>query len=235
MMVQRHILVGDIHGCLDEFNELIKLISYNKSKDKLILLGDLIDRGPDSIGVIRRAQALGAESVMGNHEYKFVKWINNTNYGTVSKIRDFYLKLSDKDVNYITGMKPYIKIGNTIAVHGGLKSGILLEHQSKDDMMYLRYTDSYGKFVPLKKIYKFGKDTLDAHFWTEFWKGPESVVYGHNVHSCEYPLIEETSPGVFCYGLDTGCCFGGKLTALILESKEIVQVAAKKIYYQSRL
>ena len=47
-------------------------------------------------------------------------------------------------------------------------------------------------------------------------------------------MIEEVTSGVFCYGLDTGCCFGGKLTAFILETKEIVQVSAKKTYHQPR-
>lgn len=52
----RTIIVGDIHGCIDELNELIKTISYDKKTDRLILLGDLIDRGPDSVGVVQRAR-----------------------------------------------------------------------------------------------------------------------------------------------------------------------------------
>jgi bis(5'-nucleosyl)-tetraphosphatase (symmetrical) len=59
------------------------------------------------------------------------------------------------------------------------------------------------------------------------------VIHGHNVNSLESPLIEEPAPGAFCYGLDTGCCFGGRLSALILETKEIVQVPAKRIYYKA--
>lgn len=234
MKVQRNIFVGDIHGCIDEFDELIKTISYNKSKDRLILLGDLIDRGPDSVGVIKRAQELKAEAVMGNHEDKFIKWINNTNYGEVSTIKKFYLKLSDQDIQYIINMPTYIKVGNIIAVHAGLRPGISLENQSKEDLMYLRYTDSKNTLFSLKKVHKLGKEVLGAHLWTEYWKGPESIVYGHNVYSRNYPYIEEPSPGVFCYGLDTGCCFGGKLTAWILENKEIVQVTAQKTYYQPR-
>lgn len=233
MVPQRHILVGDIHGCIEEFDELLSKVSYNKSKDKLILLGDLIDRGPDSVGVVRRAQELNAQSVMGNHENKFVNWVNK-NYTEVSNSKKFYLKFSDKDINFIKNMPTYIKIGNTVALHAGLRPGILVERQSPDDLMCLRYTDTQGNFFSLKKVHKYGKKALNAHFWTEFWTGPESVVYGHNVHSRESPQIDEPIPGVFCYGLDTGCCFGGKLTALVLESKEIVQVAAKQTYHQPR-
>ena len=127
MSISRHIFIGDIHGCIEELDELIKKLSYNKEKDKLILLGDLIDRGPDSVGVIRRAQELKAESVMGNHEHKFVQWINNTDCNYAHKIRLFYLKFSDQDTKYIQQMKPYIKIDNMLAVHAGLKPGIFLK------------------------------------------------------------------------------------------------------------
>jgi diadenosine tetraphosphatase ApaH/serine/threonine PP2A family protein phosphatase len=131
-------------------------------------------------------------------------------------------------------MPTYIKLDGAVVVHAGVKPGIPISAQSKDDLMYLRYTDSEKRFISLKRIAKIGKEAAGAHFWTEFWYGPESVVYGHNVHSMSDPLIEEVAPGVTCYGLDTGCCFGGKLTALIWETKEIVQVQAKRTYYQSK-
>lgn len=236
METKRHIIVGDIHGCIEEFDELRKLVSYNKETDKLILLGDLIDRGPDSVGVVRRARELNLDCVVGNHELKYLKWYKS--YGSrvdVFDKKNHYTEFSDEDVNYIFRMPTYIKVNsqNTIVVHAGLKPGIPLEKQSKDDLCYLRYTDSDRKFISLKKINSMGKDAVGARFWTEFWYGPESVVYGHNVHSYENPLIEVVAPDVVCYGLDTGCCFGGRLTALILESKEIVQVQAKRTYYQS--
>jgi bis(5'-nucleosyl)-tetraphosphatase (symmetrical) len=232
----RTIVVGDIHGCLDEFNELLTTVSYSKSKDRLILLGDLIDRGPDSVGVIRRARELNLECVMGNHEHKFMKWFKS--FGSRNDVYDhnsYYSQLSDDDVDYIFHMSPYIHIPeqNTVIVHAGLRPGVPLHNQTRDDLYYLRYTDDNRKFISLKKISKIGKDVAGARFWTEFWKGPESVIYGHNVHSYEEPLIEEVVPGVTCYGLDTGCCFGGRLTALIVESKEIVQIQAKRTYYTS--
>lgn len=233
MNVSRHILIGDIHGCLDEFNELLKALSFNKNKDDLILLGDLVDRGPDSAGVIKKAREIGAESIMGNHEYGLLKVIDGKKPLLPSR-KGYYNSLSDKDISYIRNMRPYIKIDNTIAVHAGVRPNLQIEQQDLEDLMYLRYVDHYGEFISIKEIYKLGKDFLGAKFWSEFWKGPESIVYGHNVHSTESPLIEEVSPGVFCYGLDTGCCFGGKLTALILESKEIVQVQSKEAYYRSR-
>jgi len=233
---KRTIIVGDIHGCIDEFEELLQVLSYNKDNDRLILLGDLIDRGPDSVAVVQKARKMDLECVMGNHEYKFVKWYKSSgSRADVYDRRDYYTKFTDEDINYIFRMPTYIKIGDTVIVHAGVKPGIPISAQSKDDLMYLRYTDSQKRFISLKTVAKLGKEAAGAHFWTEFWTGPESVVYGHNVHSMTDPLIEEVLPGVTCYGLDTGCCFGGKLTAMILETKEIVQVQAKRTYYQSRM
>jgi diadenosine tetraphosphatase ApaH/serine/threonine PP2A family protein phosphatase len=235
MEIKRTIIVGDIHGCIDEFEELIRVIQYNKNSDRLILLGDLIDRGPDSLAVVQKARKMGLECVMGNHEYKFLKWWKSTgSQADVYDRKDFYTQFTDEDVNYIFRMPTYIKLEGAVIVHAGVKPGIPISAQSKDDLMYLRYTDSEKRFISLKKVAKIGKEAAGAHFWTEFWYGPESVVYGHNVHSMTDPLIEEVLPGVTCYGLDTGCCFGGKLTALVWETKEIVQVQAKRTYYQSK-
>jgi len=232
---ERTIIIGDVHGCIDEFNELIHKLSYDKKTDRLILLGDLIDRGPDSVAVVRRAREMDLECVMGNHEFKFMKWFRSVgSQNDVYGRHPHYTQFSDEDINYISRMSEYIQIDNTVIVHAGLRAGISLSNQHKDDLYYLRYMDADSKFISLKKISKLGKEATGAHFWTEFWKGPETVVYGHNVHSYEDPLIEEVAPGVMCYGLDTGCCFGGKLTALILETKEIVQVQAKRTYYESK-
>jgi len=236
MEFKRTIIVSDIHGCIDEFDELVKTLSYNKETDRLILLGDLIDRGPDSVAVVRRAREMDLECVMGNHEHKFLKWFKSFgSRGDVYDVKSHYTQFSEDDINYIARMDSYIHIPEqkTIIVHAGLKPGVPLQNQTKDDLYYLRDTTSDRKFISLKKISRLGKEATGAHFWTEFWYGPESVVYGHNVHSFEDPLIEEVSPGVTCYGLDTGCCFGGRLTALVLETKEIVQIQAKRTYYQS--
>lgn len=71
---QRVFVVGDIHGCLDEFNQLVEKIQYNPSTDQLILAGDLIAKGPSNTGVIRRAKELGALCVRGNHDDKAVRF-----------------------------------------------------------------------------------------------------------------------------------------------------------------
>lgn len=223
----RTICVGDIHGCLEEFKELLLKIQYNKELDRIILLGDLIDRGDFSAETVKFARELNLECVMGNHEFKFLKWFNSNK--KIFTKENFYEKLSSEDIDYIFKMPNYIKINNFIAVHAGLKAGVSIENQKREDLLYIRYSDKYGNFISLKDINK-----KKSYFWTKFWKGPESIIYGHNVHSFSEPLIEEVSTDVICYGLDTGCCFGGKLTGLILETKELIQVKAKKVYFKSK-
>lgn len=232
MNTKRTIIVGDIHGCIDEFNELLNKISYKPNDDRVILLGDLIDRGPDSAAVVNKARILNLESVMGNHEHKLIKW-NKSSEKNIHKNNSHYLEFSKEDIDYIERMPSFIRLDSAVILHGGAAPGTPIEYQKKETLLYLRYTDKDRNNISLRKIQKLGKEQSGAIFWTQFWKGPDSIIYGHNVHSYDYPLVEEVSPEVICYGLDTGCCFGGHLSALILETKEIVQVKAKQVYYKS--
>lgn len=70
----RVFVIGDIHGCLDEFNQLLTAINYTSATDQIIIAGDLTAKGPDSIGVIRRAQQIGALCVRGNHDDKVIRY-----------------------------------------------------------------------------------------------------------------------------------------------------------------
>jgi len=228
------VIIGDIHGCLEEFQELLELVDYKSPDVEIILAGDLIDRGPESAAVVALCRKLNLRCAQGNHDLKFIKWWKNA--GSTNDVYDkhpHYNQLSDEDVNYIARMSPYIKIDdNTIAVHAGLKPGIPLEKQTKDDLCYIRYIDQQKKFVSLKKINNIGSiEQAGAHFWTEWGPFGYNIIYGHQVW--EEPRIDKFDDGTACYGIDTGCCFGGSLSALIWETKEFVQVKAKQEYYKS--
>jgi len=230
----RTVIIGDPHGCVNELDELLKLVDYKSKNIRVIIAGDSIDRGYDSVGVIRRCRELKIESVMGNHEHKFIKWYQNkrSKYN-IDEQHKHYLEFSDKDIDYLFKLPLYIKLKeNLYVIHAGARPNIPIEKQKKEDLMFLRFYDSNGKSISIAKINEAGsREAVDAHFWTEFWKGPESIIYGHHVHYLDSPLIEEVAPGVTCYGLDTGCCFGGALSGLIVETGEIVQVKAKENYY----
>ncbi len=68
------VAVGDVHGCIEEFQELLKTLQYNKDQMRLVLLGDLVDRGPDSAGCVKLARRLNLECIQGNHEEKHLRW-----------------------------------------------------------------------------------------------------------------------------------------------------------------
>lgn len=227
-MKERTIFVGDIHGCLKEFEELLEKINYNSQTDRLILLGDFVDRGPDSIGVLRKIRKMNVECVRGNHDHKILKWINNNKNNFKNNNQQFYDELTDDDIEFIFKMPLYIKLDDVVAVHAGIKPFIPMDRQRPDDLMYLRYTDENRKFISLRQIHKAEGEDIGAKFWTEFGPFGTNVVYGHNVFS--EVKIDEFSDGTACYGIDTGCCFGGFLTALIWETKEIIQVKAHQEY-----
>lgn len=76
-MSNRAIVIGDVHGCIDELDELLRTLQYKPGEDLVYFTGDLIDRGPSPVGVVRRAREIGAFSVMGNHEEKLVCWFKH--------------------------------------------------------------------------------------------------------------------------------------------------------------
>lgn len=234
-MDRQTIIVGDVHACLDEFEELLDKLKYNPSIHRLILCGDLFDRGKFNVEMVAKARQLNLECVRGNHEQKFLTWYHSQ--GTrMSGIYDrypHYSQFSEADIQYIANMPFFIELDDVAIVHAGIKPGIAISKQSKDDLMYLRYTDDQRKFVSLRKINKLGKEASGARFWTDFGSFGKSIVYGHHVHSTDDIRITSFPDGTACYGIDTGCCFGGKLSALIWETKEVVQVQAKQVYHKS--
>lgn len=239
--MQRIIVVGDIHGCLEEFDELLRKVQYS-SKDRLILAGDLVDRGPDSVGVVRRARELGAECVLGNHDHKHVRWDNweakvasgeaKTNPMKFDDSKKaIYASMSREDLDWLKGLPRIIRIdGARAVVHGGLVPNRDLDRQPKEVTMVRFVHKTKGHFVGIRSI---GDQPEDTVYWSEVWTGPETIFYGHAVHSLVMPRVDYHD-GYECWGLDTGCVFGGHLTAAVLSDDsfdvDLVGVKAKREY-----
>ena len=228
----RHLFISDIHGCYDEMVELLNKINYDSNKDKLIILGDNIDRGPNSQGVIKYLRENNILSILGNHEYTFLRWFKGNKYLTE---QPHYTQFSDEDITFINNMPTHLILPeyNLWVVHAGIKPNIPIDKQDQKDLLYLRYTDEERKTVSIKKVLQ-GIQPPDTKFWTEFGPFNANIIYGHEVHSLEFPRIKKFDNGTWCAGIDTGCCFGGHLSALIIEDnkQEIIQVKAKKEYYK---
>jgi bis(5'-nucleosyl)-tetraphosphatase (symmetrical) len=238
---RRQIIVGDIHGCLDEFDELLKLLGYGIN-DNLILVGDLIDRGPDPVGVIRRAREIGAKSVVGNHENRAMLWLKNESLrrdaGRPNNMRPPYddrrrewEKLSGDDLAWLWRLPHMIRIPGWLISHAGFEPCSPVDDQDMGQLMHIRWVDEGGRHLNSDPT-KPDRRPDNSRFWAEAWTGPESIVYGHSVW--DEVRRDEPVPGVVCLGIDTGCVYGGKLTAAVLgegPEPEIVQVQAAREYF----
>jgi bis(5'-nucleosyl)-tetraphosphatase (symmetrical) len=231
---RRTIVVGDVHGCLEELEALLAATRWTAGVDRLVLLGDLLDRGPDPVGVVRRARALGAECVLGNHEEKHLRYATHEarrradpsyrNPVRMSPERAAEnARLSEEDLSWLAALPRVIRLGGRwLAVHGGLLPGRRATSQPADWLTKLRYLDARGK--PVHRT-RGEAGEAGVRRWAEAWTGPESIVYGH--HAREDVVVDTPRPGVRCVGIDTGCVYGGKLTALVLPAQELVQVSAR--------
>jgi hypothetical protein len=228
-------VIGDVHGCLEELDELLGLIGTGP---RIVFLGDLMDRGPDPVGVVRRVRELGAPCVMGNHDEKHVRWARHearrrrepSYRNPMRRLPDERLAqheaLGDDNLSFLTNLPAKLDLGNNWwAVHGGVVPGKPLAEQKAATLLRCRYLDDNDKMLT-------GPDpTPTARHWAVRWAGPENIVYGHHVHGDE-PRIDRSA--VTCAGIDTGCCFGGRLTAYALTSGEIIQVPARRKYAELR-
>lgn len=237
--VGRVIFVGDVHGCLDELDELVRTLSLSSS-DRLIMIGDLIDRGPDPVGVVRRVRESGWESLLGNHEDKAIHWLKNESLVKGGRPNNMqppspgrmaeWKRLSPKDVGWLWRLPMTIEAGGWTAVHAGLEPRFILAKQEVDKMLRVRFAHKEtGKYVPMdpEKM----EQPPDTLFWAEMWGGPESVVYGHSVFGSV--RLDERPGGAVCAGIDTGCVYGGALTAAVLDGgvMTFVSVTAKREYF----
>ena len=253
---ERTIVIGDVHGCLQELDELLlRLALRGRDRgDHLVFTGDLLDRGPDPVGVVRRVRELEADVVLGNHEEKHLRWKRwerkvASGEAPENPMRPFrgerlaqHNALDQADWDWMGAFKPLLRFTGRqgrpwIVVHAGFEcNGTPVEDQKFDRVCRLRDVDKDGKYAVNKE--DFFAQAPGAVAWAERWQGPECVVYGHAVHSLRGVRIDKhkagTPEGYACYGIDTGCVFGGHLTALVISDSgvEIEQVAAQRVYYK---
>ncbi len=218
----RIIAIGDVHGCAEEFAELLQAIAPTK-KDRLIQLGDLINRGPDSRGVIELAREYGVEAILGNHELRILRALRQQK---PALLKDYDLatiqQLHRKEWDYLDQLPAhiYLKKQATVCVHGGFLPEIPWTEQSVDTVTSIQVLTPTGQAAK-------HSDAPDASAWAESWHGDPFVVYGHTPR----PNVFER-PGSI--GIDTGCVYGGHLTAYVVGEGTLFQVRARKAYAHSK-
>jgi diadenosine tetraphosphatase ApaH/serine/threonine PP2A family protein phosphatase len=137
--------------------------------------------------------------------------------------------LSDEDVAWLRGLPTVIVTELWVLVHGGLMPGVALAAQKVDHMLRVRWVDGDNKYVALDP--EDPRQPEGTKTWMEVYDGDRNVVYGHAAHSLS--TVRKDGPnarGAGCFGIDTGCVYGGRLTAFVLETQEVIQVQARKVY-----
>ncbi len=211
----RTIVVGDIHGCYRELLELLAAVKITDA-DRLISLGDIVDRGADSVRVYDFLKNRPNTIVlMGNHERKHLKQ-------TLSYAQEIVkLQFGDRYsefIDWVAKLPYYYETEAAICVHAAIEPGIAIELQKAEVLCGCTAGEKY-----LTRKYN---DTD----WSELYTGEKPVIFGHHVVGDE-PLIINRK----VYGIDTGGCHGGNLTAVIMPGFEIVRVRADRDYWQEEL
>ena len=203
----RWLAIGDIHGCLTQLTELMERVQPS-SADRIVFLGDYVDRGPASAGVIDyliRFAATFPDTVFlrGNHEQMFIDYLDgldsalfliNGGQQTLDSYRDYRMwPFPSAHRHFLDSLRHYFESDRHIFVHAGLRPEIPLAEQTDFDMLWIR------------------DEFLESDF---DWGKP--VVYGHT--PLKEPLLGERRIGV-----DTGCVYGRRLTCCDVMSLRIWQ------------
>ena len=210
--MQRTIIIGDIHSCAVELQELLDKIEFQKGKDFLLFIGDLIGKGPYPLETFLIYKKTGATCIMGNAELAFLKNQQNPSFlkeyieTTKKTMGKVYQEFIEEAFNF----PHFIETENYLAVHAGL-----LPHKKPYEM-------DLENLTKLRTI-AHPQQPSQRQAWFESYHDKKLIVFGH------WAALQ----GVFrdnVIGIDTGAVYGHKLTALILPSKTLVQVQSKKIY-----
>mmetsp|Transcript_15640 Transcript_15640/g.30150 ORF Transcript_15640/g.30150 Transcript_15640/m.30150 type:complete len:394 (-) Transcript_15640:170-1351(-) len=213
----RVVIVGDVHGCCDELLALLDEVGVRPEEDFVILAGDLVNKGPKSVEVIRQARARGFWAVRGNHDEAALKQYEAHRAGKAVPSRWEWVKeMSVEDALYLHSL-PFtlaLPFHNVVVVHAGLVPGVRLEKQSLVDMTEMREIVQDGEDPDTGR--PKWKSTMEKGFagdkglaWACQWTGPTHVVFGHDAKR-QFQQCEHAT------GLDTGCVYGGCLAALVL-------------------
>jgi hypothetical protein len=217
-------IIGDVHGCDGELEELLSLL---RPDARFVFVGDLVDKGPDSAAVVRRVRKLAETRdvtlITGNHEETFLRWLSKAPEARQAmKRHEMYASygddLSDADVAFLQTSVPYLKVEDprgaspVLVTHAGVPFEIeqlpddpretagwsRKQRKYVDRMCRLRYVDADWKFVSL--------DDVEPHhtYWADGYDGRfGTVVYGHEPYLLPQPVVHIPEGGLGPYNVRT--------------------------------
>ena len=222
-------LVGDVHGCRSELESLLAELGWEGTRHPegrtAVFVGDLVDRGPDTPGVLRLVMAMVAAGtalcVQGNHEAKLVRALDGARVRTAHGLAESLQQLGEQPAEFrrqarafLAGLPHQLRLdrGRLVVAHAGLAEDLhgVDSPRARSFALYGQTTgrtDEYGLPVRLP--------------WQDDYRGAATVVYGHT------PVLEARwVNNTIC--LDTAAVFGGRLTALRYPERELVSVPAER-------
>lgn len=225
----RTLIVGDLHGCLPELEDLLRKVRYQPGKDRVVLLGDLVDKGPYGAETVSFARKNHFLSLRGNHEDRYRRYRMHEdrakmNPGYFNPMRplagadlDLYNKLSPGDWAYLKSLPLVLEWDDTVLVHAGLSPNTPLAKQAS------------------KHLLNIGGEGDNEH-WSASYSGPHHVIYGHShTHNGKPRIVSNAGSGT-TFGLDTGCVYGQRLTCMIISGDvSFESVPARKVYVTPRV
>lgn len=240
-------VIGDVHGCIDELRELMERLGYRIRVERrqdgdryvveppagrmAVFVGDLVDRGPDTPAVLRlvmpMVEAGSALVVQGNHDAKLVKALRGRNVQIKGGLEDSLEQLGRETpsfrarvADFLAGGASHYVLddGRLVVAHAGLPER-LHGRESPKVRSFALYGDTTGELDELGLPVRLN--------WAASYRGSAAVVYGHTpVHE---PAWQNNA-----INIDTGCVFGGRLSALRWPERELVGVPARRVYAQPR-
>lgn len=212
------IIIGDIHGCYEELMELLARVKFGPD-DRVVAVGDLITKGEKNREVLDLfIDDERFSSVIGNHDLVLRRYWQ----GEPVKLKSSQKMLCDlfqadepRYGSYLSSLPYMIDLGTHLVVHAGVRPGVSLEEQAVEDLTQLR---------------TLGADRTSRQGlpWYEVYNGEKIVLFGH--WPAPEPRLARRA-----IGLDTGCVYGYRLTAYVIETDEFVSVPARRAYVQAQL
>ncbi|OQS04757.1 hypothetical protein THRCLA_03023 [Thraustotheca clavata] len=225
---KRVVIIGDVHGCFDELELLLQACNYSPANDLLVFVGDLVNKGPKSPQVVHFVRTSGALCVRGNHDdaalhaYYARRTSTSEKEPTAFAERyDYVEQLTPEDISFLEQLPFTITFPelNALVVHAGVVPNVPLEEQDPKNLYKMRFLEknSDGGFIASEVKSEHGA------LWAPQYVGSPFIYFGHDakagLQKCEHAL-----------GLDTGCCYGRELTAVILPENKLVSTPALKMH-----
>jgi protein phosphatase len=239
-------VIGDVHGCLAELRELLEALGYavHETLDasgercfrvepppgrRAVFLGDLVDRGPDTPGVLRLVMSMleggSALCVAGNHDVKLARKLAGRDVRITHGLAESLAQLEREPAAFVARVREFLDglighyvldVGRLVVAHAGMKAEMQgrASAAAREFSLYGETTGETDEFgLPVRAD------------WAASYRGRAQVVYGHT------PVAEpEWLNGTI--NIDTGCVFGGRLTALRYPERELVSVPAQRTWYE---